>query len=201
MHRAIFIDKDGTLIPDIPYNVDPVRITLMPGAGDTLRRLAAAGYRLVVVSNQSGVARGCFTEADLLPVRARLEALLDAYGVRLDGFYYCPHCPDGTVAQYAVECDCRKPRAGMLRAAAADLNLDLSRSWMVGDIAADSEAGNRAGCRTILIEKPYDLIRDLTAYSRPDFIVSCWAEAGEIILSGAGRDARPEAQRVGSEAR
>lgn len=178
LKRAVFIDKDGTLIPDIPYNVDPEVISLSPGAGETLRRLQRRGYLLIVVSNQSGIARGLFRESALSPVRDRLDALLREHGASLDGFYYCPHLPPGeaTVPVYARNCDCRKPQPGMLLRAARIQGIDLARSWMIGDIAADREAGLRAGCRTILIEKPYDPIID-----REGCIVSTWREAGEIM--------------------
>lgn len=181
VNRAIFIDKDGTLIPDIPYNVDPELITLSPGAGETLRRLQDLGYLLVVVSNQAGVARGLFTEAALIPVRERLEALLQPYGVRLDGFYYCPHSPHATMLAYKRECTCRKPQPGLLLQAAHDLRIDLARSWMIGDITADSEAGNRAGCQTILMEKPDDPILYLDEQNQPGWIVSTWWEAGTLV--------------------
>src|SRR5947209_3403443 len=101
-NRAVFVDKDGTLIEDLPYNVDPGRIRLMAGAAEGLRRLHAAGYRLLVISNQSGVARGFFAEEALGPVRDRLRELLAEAGVPMAGFYYCPHHPDGTVPGYAV---------------------------------------------------------------------------------------------------
>ena len=179
----MFIDKDGTLIPDIPYNVDPALITLAPRAGEVLRQLRDAGYLLVVVSNQAGIARGLFDEAALGPVAARLDDLLRGYGVALDGFYYCPHLPDADVPRYAVECTCRKPHAGMLLSAAHDLRIDLARSWLVGDITTDSEAGKRASCRTILIEKPYDPIGTLTERNRPDYIVRDWPQAGRHILA------------------
>jgi D-glycero-D-manno-heptose 1,7-bisphosphate phosphatase len=181
MEKAIFIDKDGTLVPDIPYNVDPAQITLAPGAGMALCQLKAKGYLLVVISNQSGIARGMFAVSALLAINNRLNALLASYAVALDGFYYCPHHPEGTVSRYAVECDCRKPKPGLLLNAARDLKIDLPRSWMVGDIWADTEAGNRAGCRTVLIEKPYDLQRQFIDQSRPTFQVTNWDEAVEII--------------------
>jgi histidinol-phosphate phosphatase family protein len=145
---AVFVDKDGTLVCDVPYNVDPDRIELAPGAGDALARLAAAGYAIVVVSNQSGVARGLFAEEALAAVERRLRELLATSDVALAGFYYCPHHPAGRVSNYAVTCTCRKPEPGMILQAADDLHLDLSRSWMVGDILDDVEAGNRAGCRS-----------------------------------------------------
>ncbi len=183
---AIFVDKDGTLIPDIPYNVDPARITLSPGAGETLARLQAEGFRLVVVSNQSGIARGMFAESALIPVRDRINRLLGDFGASLDGFYYCPHLPasaGGAVAGYAIDCECRRPKAGMLRQSARELGIDLARSWMIGDITADHEAGKSAGCRTILIEKPDDPLPAFAVHNRPDFIVRGWAEIGDLILS------------------
>lgn len=145
---AVFLDKDGTLVDDVPYNVDPARVHLTAGARAGARMLRAAGYALVVVTNQSGVARGLFPVEALGPVRARLEELL---GLPLDGFYVCPHHPDGSVPAFATDCICRKPLPGMLTRAARDLRLDLARSWMVGDILHDVEAGDRAGCRTALL--------------------------------------------------
>ncbi|MCK9520781.1 MAG: HAD-IIIA family hydrolase, partial [Dehalococcoidia bacterium] len=120
MDAAIFLDKDGTLIHDVPYNVDPGRMTLSPGAVAGLRQLQQAGYRLVVVSNQSGVARGYFDETALEGVARRLCHLLEAHQVYLDGFYYCPHHPSGVGAAYRQSCDCRKPLPGMLLRAAAE---------------------------------------------------------------------------------
>src|SRR4051794_39180301 len=107
MRRAIFLDKDGTLIEDVPYNVDPGRIRLAEGAAEGLRSLHAAGFRLIVISNQSGVARGLFAEEALGGVRDRLRQLLADLGVPLDGFYYCPHHPDGAVSRYSMSCACR----------------------------------------------------------------------------------------------
>ncbi len=150
-HRAVFLDKDGTLIVDVPYNVDPDRIVLAPGAEAGLTRLAAAGYRFVIVSNQSGVARGRFGVEALGPVEAKVRELLAGFGVELAGFWFCPHHPSGSVAEYAVVCDCRKPAPGMLIEAADRLEIDLARSWLIGDILNDIEAAHRAGCRAVLI--------------------------------------------------
>ena len=149
--RAIFLDKDGTLIEDVPYNVDPSRIRLTPGAAEALPALHAAGYELLVISNQSGVARGYFPEEALVPVEARLRDLLAQVGVPLRGFYYCPHHPKGVVSNYAGVCACRKPAPGLLLRAAEEHHLNLKQSWFVGDILDDVEAGRRAGCRTILL--------------------------------------------------
>ncbi|WP_169977942.1 D-glycero-alpha-D-manno-heptose-1,7-bisphosphate 7-phosphatase [Tautonia rosea] len=176
--RAVFLDKDGTVIENVPYNVDPSLIRLCEGAAEGLRLLARSGYLLVVVSNQSGVARGFFPESAIGPVEERLRTLLTEQGVRLDGFRYCPHHPDGRVAAYAIACDCRKPAPGMLRDAARSMDIDLSRSWMVGDIPDDVEAGRRAGCRTVLITGNG---RDLSS-SAPDLIASDLTEAARQIL-------------------
>ena len=169
-NRAIFLDKDGTLLKDVPYNVDPRLMRLSPRDGDALR-LLAPHYRLIVVSNQSGVARGYFAESALKGVESRLKHLLAEHGATLTAFYYCPHHPRGQVAAYRRRCQCRKPQPGMLLQAAAEHGIDLGRSWMVGDTLDDVEAGRRAGCRTILIEN------------------------GGLIDGGAETDARPSDNR------
>lgn len=150
--KAIFLDKDGTLVDDLPYNVAPWRITLCSGAGAALRLLSRLDYRLFVVTNQAGIAFGRFGEAAMETVHDRLQDLLFREQLTLDGFYYCPHHPDGSVAAYACDCHCRKPMPGLLLQAALDHGIDLRASWMVGDILHDVEAGNRAGCRTVLID-------------------------------------------------
>src|SRR5258707_841815 len=108
--KAIFIDKDGTLIIDVPYNVDPEKIILNDNCLTGLQNLQHRGYLLVIVSNQSGVARGYFQEDALIAVEQRIKALLAKEGIRLNSFYYCPHYPEGTIERYATDCDCRKPQ-------------------------------------------------------------------------------------------
>ena len=152
MKKAIFLDKEGALIDNRHYNVEPRHITLCDGAGAALRLLAGLDYRFFVVSNQDGVAHGKFAESALAAVGHRLDDLLFRQQVQLDGFYYCPHHPDGSVSAYARDCDCRKPRPGMLLRAAREHDIDLGQSWMIGDILHDVEAGNRSGCRTTLID-------------------------------------------------
>jgi histidinol-phosphate phosphatase family protein len=148
---VVFLDKDGTLVADVPYNADPARIRLLPGAGEAARALHAAGWRLAVVTNQSGVARGLFPESALAGVEARVRELLGEFGVPLAGFFYCPHHPDGVVPGYAIACGCRKPAPGLVLAAAERLVVDPRDCWAVGNSDCDIEAGRRAGCRTILI--------------------------------------------------
>ena len=189
--RAIFLDKDGTLIVDVPYNVDPDLIVLAPGAVEGLTRLHAAGYRFVVITNQSGVARGKFTEAALGPVEDRLRELLAGFGVPLAGFYHCPHHPQGSVPEYAVACDCRKPAPGMLLRAAAELGIDRARSWFVGDILNDVEAGRRAGCRTVLIDNGNETEWVAGPDRTPDHRAADLAEAAGLILE-SDRAATPD---------
>jgi D-glycero-D-manno-heptose 1,7-bisphosphate phosphatase len=149
---ALFLDRDGTLVHPRHYPARPEELCLYDGIGPELRRLQALGLRLVVITNQAGVARGYLSEDDLAAMHAYLADTLAGQGVRLDRIYYCPHHPDGLVRELSVPCDCRKPAPGMLLRAAAELVLDLQRSWFLGDILDDVEAGNRAGCRTVLVD-------------------------------------------------
>jgi D-glycero-D-manno-heptose 1,7-bisphosphate phosphatase len=188
--RAAFIDKDGTLIDDLPYNVDPDRITLAPGAAQGAAMLSSQGYRLIVVSNQPGVAMGLFPEYALQAVQRRLRDLLASYGVPLDGFYYCPHVAnDGRrrarLARYGIACECRKPRPGMLLHAATAHRIDLSRSWMIGDILDDIEAGTRAGCRTALIDNGNETEWDLGAGRRPHVVGRDMREAVALLIASS----------------
>lgn len=169
--QAIFLDKDGTLIRDVPHNVDPDLVELSGKAGEGLHLLQQRGYHLIVISNQPGVAKGLFTEAELEPVEIRIAELLSREQVVLDGFYYCPHHPDGSVPGYAAECDCRKPMPGMLLRAARENGIELARSWMIGDILNDIEAGKRAGCRTVLIDNGNETEWKISPERIPDLVV------------------------------
>jgi len=176
---AVFLDKDGTLIDDVPYNVDPRRMTLKPGTVGGLRRLSRLGYRLLVVSNQPGVAQGRFEVGALEPVRQRLAQLLSEQGVHMEGFYFCPHGPD-------EGCDCRKPLPGMLFKAAAEHQVDLAASWMIGDILDDVEAGGRAGCRTILIDNGNETLWLRSVLRTPTWIASDLDAAAQLIQATRG---------------
>jgi D,D-heptose 1,7-bisphosphate phosphatase len=184
--KAIFLDKDGTLIDDVPYNIEPRRITLASGAGPGLRLLARLDYRLFVISNQPGIAHGYFSEQAMDAVSDRLADLLFREQLTLDGFYYCPHHPDGRLDRYAVQCQCRKPRPGMLLKAASDHDIDLADSWMIGDILHDIEAGNRAGCRTILIDNGNETEWRLGPRRIPTRIAPDLYSAAVLIASHAG---------------
>ncbi len=149
--RAVFLDKDGTLVEDVPYNADPGKLRFTPQALEGLKLLAAFDYALVLVSNQPGIALGRFDLSALQRIERAISDALAPAGVHLDGFYICPHAPVPDDAMQ-MACGCRKPAPGLLFAAAQALSLDLARSWMVGDILDDIEAGRRAGCRTVLLE-------------------------------------------------
>lgn len=151
LRRAVFLDRDGTLNVDTGYISRPESVRLMPNAAEGARTLSEAGYTLIIVSNQSGIARGMLTTAQADVVDAKVLDLLRERGVRIEAIYRCPHLPDGQIAEFAVECDCRKPKPGMIAQAARDLGLDLERSWTVGDGLRDVEAGLAAGTRAVLI--------------------------------------------------
>src|SRR6185437_5895296 len=148
---AVFFDRDNTLIVNDGYLGDPSKVMLVEGAAECIARVRSLGYAVVVLSNQSGVARGMFTEDDVHRVNARLDELLADHNPQavIDRHEFCPFHPEGTVAEYKHESDLRKPRPGMIHQAAEKLALDLSRSWVVGDAPRDIEAGKAAGCKTI----------------------------------------------------
>lgn len=181
MRRAIFIDKDGTLIQDIPYNVDPALLRFNAGAVEALKLFSRMGFALIIVTNQSGIARGLFSENDLQQLRHHLTKELNTHGIKLAGFIFCPHHPEGNVVPYNIACNCRKPKPGMILQAAALYDIDLTRSWMIGDILNDVEAGNRAGCKTILLNNGHETEWVASAYRNPTAIVSSFDEAVKVI--------------------
>lgn len=176
--RAVFFDKDGTLVEDVARRADPKALRLQPRAAEALASLRAYGYRLFVVSNEPGVARGQFREAQLEPVVRRLEELLGSEEASIDGFYYCPHDPEGRVRAYSVPCNCRKPAPGLIEDACREHGLDPLRSWMIGSAIDDVEAGRRAGCRTVMIGAAREAAKRGPHLAAPDL-----AEAAEIIIN------------------
>lgn len=146
---AAFLDRDGTLIEDLNFLRDPSRVRLLPGAAAALRRLNAAGILVVVVTNQSGIARGLLTEADYEATRVRLDALVEAAGARIDRSYHCPHHPSVT-----GPCECRKPGTLLFKRAAADLDIDLTTSLFAGDRLRDAEPGLALGGLARLVPSP-----------------------------------------------
>jgi histidinol-phosphate phosphatase family protein len=174
MSKAVFLDRDGTLSEHVHYLSDPEKFRLMPDAIKALKLLAGAGYKLVVVTNQSGVARGLFTEETLARIHGRMKMLLADGGVRLDGVYYCPHHPE-------AGCSCRKPATGMIDAACAELGIECEGSFMVGDATADILLGENAGLKTILVATGYGG-KEKDVAIRPDYVASDLYEAALIIL-------------------
>ena len=195
MQPAVFLDKDGTLLDDVPYNVDTSLMRLAPRARGALRLLAAHPVALFVVSNQSGVALGKLGVDALDGVEARLHALFAESGAVLSGVYWCPHHPHGNVAPYAVECDCRKPAPGMLLRAAREHRLDLAQSWFIGDILHDVEAGNRAGCRTVLLDNGNETEWLSGEFRVPTARAADLYEAAQIVVSGMHNAAEDSRER------
>jgi D-glycero-D-manno-heptose 1,7-bisphosphate phosphatase len=187
MKRAVFFDRDGTLIEDAGYLSAPEEVEVLPGAPQAVRRFNRAGFLVVVASNQSGVARGMYTTDDVDRVNERLRQLFAAEGARIDAFYYCPHLSTGTVPAYAKECECRKPKPGMLYEAAQDLDIDLTESFMVGDSLRDVQAGRKAQCRSILVGSAAELdaetLEGLEALAAP--LAHNLLEVAELILPAA----------------
>lgn len=149
MRAAVFFDRDGTLIEDVPYLSDPARVRLIPGAAEAIHLLQSLGYACIVVTNQSAVGRGILSEARLAEIHAEMHRQLSLHGAKLDGLYYCPLAP-ATSDRSRIDHPDRKPGPGMLLRASRDLPLDLSRSWMVGDMLSDMLAGRNAGCRATI---------------------------------------------------
>lgn len=175
MNKAVFIDKDGTLIKDVPYNVKPDLIEFEQDAFESLQKLQKIGYKVIVVSNQPGIALGYFKEEELKNVEEKIKDSLAKNKVLLDGFYYCPHKAD-------ENCECRKPKPGLILLAAKNHEIDLKRSWMIGDILNDVEAGNRSYCKSILIDNGNETEWVWSRYRKPNFIAKNLKAAAEIIL-------------------
>jgi D-glycero-D-manno-heptose 1,7-bisphosphate phosphatase len=180
--RTVFLDKDGTLVDDLPYNVDPRRVRFAAGAREGVRLLAAAGYRLIIATNQAGIARGYFTESELRAVERHLAAEVEGLGGRLDGFLFCPHLPDG-VNEFAIDCECRKPAPGLIRRAVEELGVRTDRAWFVGDTWMDVLAGRRGGCRTIMVGPEARDASSLPEDRRPEFAVRDLLDAARVILA------------------
>lgn len=189
MKIAVFLDRDGVLVEDRGVITDAASMRLISGVAAALMRLRVAGFLLILASNQTAVARGLVSEAELAAMNARLDELLrGAGGPPLDAHYVCPHHPEATLERYRVACECRKPRAGLLTQAAAEHGLDLARSFMVGDRITDVAAGAAAGCRTILVhsgrhtDPPIVTVDQLPSDLEPDHTAADLSGATDWIL-------------------
>ncbi|HTG01250.1 MAG TPA: HAD family hydrolase [Nitrospirota bacterium] len=166
MNRAVFFDRDGTVNAEVGYLSDLKQLVLIPGAGKAIKRLNDAGLKVVLVTNQSGVARGYFTEEFVRETHALLERMLQEEGARIDGIYYCPHHPRAGNSSYTRECNCRKPGTGLLDQAARELDVRVDQSFVVGDKWSDVELGQRAGAASILVQTGF--AHDDPGNVRPD---------------------------------
>ena len=188
MRPAVFLDRDGTIIEDVGYLDSLDRIVWYPWSVDAIRALNQAGFPVVVITNQAGVARGYFPEAFVDEVHRALDATLAAGGARVDAYYYCPHHADGSVAPYRQRCGCRKPAGGMITRAAGDLGLDPARSVVVGDAWSDIGAARAAGARGLLLGSDGRRLKDKRDPDvEPDAIVDHLAAAASWILTHVDR--------------
>jgi len=179
-NKAVFLDRDGTINIDTHYLHDPARFVMYPGVGNGVRLLQDHGFKIIVITNQSGIGRGYFSEKQLFAVHEKMNDLFRQFGVSLAGIYYCPHHPDD-------HCTCRKPQTGLFEKAVLQHGIDVSQSFMVGDKLLDIEAGKKIGAKTILIPEPLEREQLLQAKSRwtvnPDYIAaeSCSVGAGPVL--------------------
>ena len=171
----ILLDRDGTVIEDRHYLADPAGVVLLPGAASGLRRLAEAGYRLVLLTNQSGIGRGLLSLDDMHRVHDRLRALLAAHNIHLDGIFFCPHAPD-------AGCTCRKPATGLFDQAAQALQIRAERACVIGDKAADIELGRAVGARSLLVRTGYGRTEEASIGCRADGIVDDLDAAAAWIM-------------------
>lgn len=184
VNKAVFIDRDGTINVDGPYLNDPGKLKLYPGVVSGIRRLNKNGYKVIIITNQSGLARGFFSRETLENIHDELRSRLSEGGARIDAIYYCPHHPDDN-------CGCRKPKTKLFEKAIADFNIDVSMSFVIGDRMLDVEAGHKIGCRSILVpekgkEKQVELEK-LNSSVKPDYESVNFTSAVNWILKDGGR--------------
>ena len=190
MTKAVFLDRDGTIneiiyyqdlgIIDSPFTVEQFK--LLPGVGEAIKILNQSEFKVILASNQPGIAKDHFSREIFEEIREKMRTELTKHGASLDAEYYCLHHPEAKIDEYRKNCDCRKPKPGLLLKAAKDFNIDLAKSWMVGDGLTDIEAGRRAGCKTILIGRmKCELCRLMDERNTTDHIVKDLYSAIDII--------------------
>ena len=190
MRKAVFLDRDGTIneivyyqdlgIVDSPFTVEQFK--LLPGVSEAIKILNQSGFKVILASNQPGIAKGHFSEDTFEKIKEKMKTELAKHGARLDGEYYCLHHPEAKNEEYKKNCECRKPKPGLLLKAAKELNIDLPNSWMVGDGLTDIEAGKRAGCKTILIGRmKCELCRLMDEKNTPIHVVQDLYSAIDVI--------------------
>lgn len=155
MRKAVFFDRDGTINEEVGYIRDLANLKLIKGAAESIEKLRKAGFLAILITNQSGPARGYYSEDWVKTLNSTVQDLLKAEGTMLDEIYYCPHLPDGIVPEYTKDCDCRKPNTALYLQAKEKFDIDLANSFMIGDKATDVEAGHNAGCKGVLLKTGY----------------------------------------------
>lgn len=196
MNKAVFLDRDGTVNEEVGYMSDLSNFRVIPGVGPAIRKLNEAGFKVVVVTNQSGVARGYFAESFVHEAHVLLLEMLKRDEARIDALYYCPHHPTAGNSRYTMNCVCRKPKTGLIENAVKEMGIDLTLSYMVGDKWSDIELGQRAGVHAVLVSTGY--AADDPGNKRPahipdpDFVAHSLREAADwIIERDATRNCRP----------
>jgi len=182
INKAVFIDRDGTIAKDVPYCSRPEDFELLPNVAEGIKLLNKHGFKVVVVTNQSGISRGYFTKETLAKIHDKMRRELARFGARLDAIYYCPHHPDDN-------CECRKPKPRMLFQAASDLNIDLGQSYVIGDNNMDIEMGRNAGCKTLIIKPSMGRSSVGKLDVLADFVVFGLYEAAQLVLQDSGMKA------------
>lgn len=184
MKRAVFLDRDGVVIQEPPhytYRLDQLK--LIPRSTEAIRFLNENNFDVIIVSNQSGIARGYYDEEDMVNFNNAMNELLNKSDAYIDAIYYCPHHPEAKIEKYRVDCDCRKPKSGMLNRAEKELNIDLRQSFMVGDRWSDIEAGKKVECKTIIMRTGYNLEKLKSNEITCDYVANNLYDAVEYILS------------------
>lgn len=180
MPKAVFLDRDGTIIEDTGYVAGQDRVKFLPRSSRAIKLLNGSGFKVIVVSNQAGVARGYFDEEAVKRTNRYIQNVLSRQGAFIDMFYYCPHHAEGIVEEYRQDCYCRKPNPGMIKRGERDFNIDLEQSFVIGDHYSDVEAGHRTGCRTVLLSDGDSFDEEVT--TGPHLIVRDLLEAVEWVL-------------------
>jgi len=182
---GIFFDRDGTLNTEVDYLSRPEELQLIPNAAQAIREANEFGVKVLIITNQSGIARGLFTEHDLEAIHERLRLLLARHGAHVDGIYFCPHHPEFGVAPYRKSCRCRKPKTGMLSKAASEHGVDLKQSFVIGDRCIDMQAGRAAGCTTTLVLTGYGAVErdECLEQTRVDHVAPSAFEAWQFVKS------------------
>lgn len=183
MQAAVFLDRDGTIIEDVGYVRSPEQVKFLPGSVEAIKMLKDAGYKIIIVSNQSGVARGLLTEDMLQTIDKLIRRAILNGGGQVDGSYYCPHHPEHGVYPYKQACECRKPHVGLIKKAVKEHHIDLSKSFMVGDHSTDIETAHRAGIRSAFITTGHGKEEKKNLKEPPDHFADNLLEAAKWILS------------------